>query len=89
MLAREYAPGLRANVVAPGLVDTAFIRGGTGRSDESGAPRVDVAEYAARVPLGRVAVPEDVVGPILFLCGPASAFVNGQILHVNGGAYLP
>jgi NAD(P)-dependent dehydrogenase (short-subunit alcohol dehydrogenase family) len=89
MLAREYAPGLRANVVAPGLVDTAFIRGGTGRCDGAGDPRVDIAEYATRVPLGRVATPDDVVGPILFLCGPASGFVTGQILHVNGGAYLP
>jgi 3-oxoacyl-[acyl-carrier protein] reductase len=89
LLAREYAPGIRANAVAPGLVDTAFVRGGTGRSDESQPPRVDFMEYAQRVPLGRIAGPEDVVGPILFLCGPASGYVTGQILHVNGGAYLP
>lgn len=89
LLAKEYAPGLRANAVAPGLVDTAFIRGGTGRSDEQGTPRVDAEEYASRVPLGRVARADDVVGPILFLCGPASGFVTGQVLHVNGGAYLP
>lgn len=89
VLARENAPWLRANAVAPGLVETAFLRGGTGRSDESEPPSVDAALYARGVPLDRVAQPQDIVGPILFLLGPASGYVNGQILHVNGGAYLP
>jgi NAD(P)-dependent dehydrogenase (short-subunit alcohol dehydrogenase family) len=38
-----------------------------------------------RIPLGRVADPEDVVGPTLFFCGPTSDFVTGQILYVDGG----
>jgi NAD(P)-dependent dehydrogenase (short-subunit alcohol dehydrogenase family) len=38
-----------------------------------------------RIPLGRVADPEDVVGPTLFFCGPGSEFVTGQILYVDGG----
>jgi NAD(P)-dependent dehydrogenase (short-subunit alcohol dehydrogenase family) len=38
-----------------------------------------------RIPLGRVADPEDVVGPTLFFCGPHSTFVTGQILYVDGG----
>jgi gluconate 5-dehydrogenase len=39
----------------------------------------------ARIPLGRVAEVADVVGPVLFFCGPGSAFVTGQILYVDGG----
>jgi NAD(P)-dependent dehydrogenase (short-subunit alcohol dehydrogenase family) len=38
-----------------------------------------------RIPLGRVADPEDVVGPTLFFCSSASDFVTGQILYVDGG----
>ena len=41
------------------------------------------------VPLGRLARPEDVVGPILFLLAPASAYLTGQTLHVNGGLVMP
>ena len=38
-----------------------------------------------RIPLGRVAEPEDVAGPVQFFCSPAAAFVTGQILYVDGG----
>jgi NAD(P)-dependent dehydrogenase (short-subunit alcohol dehydrogenase family) len=43
------------------------------------------AKLFERIPLGRIADPEDVVGPTLFFCGPASDFVTGQILYVDGG----
>jgi 3-oxoacyl-[acyl-carrier protein] reductase len=85
----ENAPLIRANAVAPGLVDTAFTRGGTGRSAEDGASSVDMPRYLQQLPLGRVATAADIVGPILFLLGPASHYITGQILHVNGGGYLP
>ena len=88
-LAHEHAPLVRCNVVAPGAVDTAFLRGGTGRSDEAGQPTLDVAAYSAMIPLKRIAVPEDIVGPIQFLLGPASRYMTGQCLWVNGGAYMP
>jgi len=38
-----------------------------------------------RIPLGRVAEPQDVSGPVLFFCSPAAAFVTGQVLYVDGG----
>ena len=38
-----------------------------------------------RIPLGRVAEPEDVAGPVQFFCSRAAAFVSGQILYVDGG----
>ena len=69
-------------------VDTAFLRGGTGRSDEAAAPRVDPQSYGSVVPLGRIASAADVVGPVLFLLSDASAYMTGQTLHVNGGTYM-
>ncbi|MGG5818588.1 SDR family NAD(P)-dependent oxidoreductase [Falsiroseomonas sp. HW251] len=88
-LALEAAPAIRVNAVGPGAVDTAFLRGGTGRSAEAEAPRLDLDAYAAMIPLKRIAVAEDVVGPTLFLLGPDSAYMTGQVLWVNGGAYMP
>ena len=88
-MALELAPKIRVNAVAPGLVDTAFLRGGTGRSEESGESIVNLDAYRAATPLDRVAVPEDVTGPVRFLLGPDSGFMTGQVLWVNGGGYMP
>ncbi|WP_158287743.1 SDR family NAD(P)-dependent oxidoreductase [Falsiroseomonas bella] len=88
-LALEAAPVVRVNAVGPGAVDTAFLRGGTGRSKEDQPLRLDMAAYAAMIPLKRIALPDDVVGPTLFLLGPDSAYMTGQVLWVNGGAYMP
>jgi NAD(P)-dependent dehydrogenase (short-subunit alcohol dehydrogenase family) len=88
-LAKENAPTIRANAVAPSYVETAFGHGGTGRSAENEPGAIDLASYARAIPLGRVAEAADVVGPILFLAGPASGYMTGQVLHVNGGAFMP
>lgn len=90
ILAAEVAPGIRVNGVAPGAVDTAFIRGGFAEgASESGDPeRFDAAEYNRRVPMGRMAVSDDVVGPMLFLLSDNARYVTGQVLHVNGGALM-
>lgn len=88
-LALEAAPAIRVNAVGPGAVDTAFLRGGTGRSAEDQPLRLDIAAYGAAIPLKRIAVAADVVGPTLFLLGPDSAYMTGQVLWVNGGAYMP
>ncbi|RII37889.1 SDR family oxidoreductase [Pseudooceanicola sediminis] len=87
--ALELAPRLRVNAVGPAVVDTAFLRGGTGRSDESSENVLDIERHKAMTPLERVAQPEDVAGPIRFLLGPDSSFMTGQVLWVNGGAYMP
>ena len=52
------------------------------RQLENPATRTQITE---RIPLGRVADPKDVVGAALFLCSPASDFVTGQVLYVDGG----
>lgn len=90
IFAAEVAPGIRVNGVAPGAVDTAFIRGGfaEGASDVGKPARFNADEYKRLVPLGRMAVSDDVIGPILFLLSENARYVTGQVLHVNGGALM-
>ena len=91
-IAAEYAPTIRANVVAPSAVDTPFLAGGTGAHPEKMSDewfRKTLDSYVAMIPLRRLATPEDVVGPILFLAGPGSSYMTGQVIHVNGGRITP
>lgn len=78
-LARELGPGgVRVNAIAPGLVETKFAQ----------ALFADRAAYdgiISRVPLGRHGQPDDIAGAAAFLCGPASAYMTGQVLVVDGG----
>ena len=67
----------------------AFLRGGTGRSNEDAASNIDIDAFKALTPMRRIAVPDDIVGPVLFLLGPDSGYMTGQTLWVNGGAYMP
>ncbi len=88
-LALENAPTVRVNAVAPSAVDTAFLRGGTGRSSEEDDVHLDLTAYINAIPLKRIATPPDVVNPILFLLGEDAAYMTGQVLWINGGAYMP
>jgi NAD(P)-dependent dehydrogenase (short-subunit alcohol dehydrogenase family) len=77
--AMELAPhGIHVNGVAPTVVRTPLA--GRWLTD----PEI-YAKLIERIPLGRIAEVDDVVGPTLFLCGSASAFITGQILYVDGG----
>ncbi len=96
-LAKENAPHIRVNVIAPAAVDTEFLRGGTGRGgdDENSPGReshmikdTDMARILATIPMGRIAVVDDVIGPALFLLGGASRFMTGQTLYINGGRLM-
>jgi gluconate 5-dehydrogenase len=69
------AHGIRVNSVSPGPFPRDAIR----------ADRAFVAELSARVPLGRVGNADEIVGPISFLLSPASSFVTGHDLVVDGG----
>ncbi len=75
-LAREVAPGIRVNILAPGFIATSF---GEEANDEWRR------EVVARTPLGRWGAPEDLAGAAVFLASDASAFVTGQTIAVNGG----
>ncbi|HLY64359.1 MAG TPA: SDR family NAD(P)-dependent oxidoreductase [Chloroflexota bacterium] len=78
-LSIEAAPyGIRVNSVAPGATHTPRIR--RGFTDEQWTA------FLAKQPLGRIAEPEDTAEAIVFLAGPHSRHINGQVLHVNGGA---
>jgi 3-oxoacyl-[acyl-carrier protein] reductase len=88
-LAVENAPRVRVNAVAPALVDTAFLRGGTGRSGEDEQAQINMEAYRAAIPMKRLAEPKDIVGPIEFLLSDASAYMTGQVLWINGGGYMP
>ena len=83
MLIRQHAMELarhRINVngIAPTFVYTEMIRHVMDNPEFK-------RQLLARIPLGRIADPKDVVGAVLFFAAPASDFVTGQILYVDGG----
>ena len=83
MLIRQHAMELaphhvNVNGIAPTFVFTEMIR----QEMEDKAFRDKLIE---RIPLGRIADPKDVVGPVLFFSTAASDFITGQILYVDGG----
>jgi len=75
------AHGVRVNAVSPGPVDTPML---TGFAD---AP-ARAADRARAIPLGRIGTTDDILGPVLFLLGPQSRYVTGQVLQVSGGLVL-
>ena len=79
-LAIECAPEILVNCVAPGWVDTemaapAYIGEGRERIRRS-------------IPLQRIPPPEDIAGPILFLCSDLARHITGEVVNVNGGGVL-
>jgi 3-oxoacyl-[acyl-carrier protein] reductase len=46
------------------------------------------AKIKAGIPVGRVANPREIAGPVLFLCTPLAGFISGEVLNVNGGSVL-
>ncbi|MGH7527644.1 MAG: SDR family NAD(P)-dependent oxidoreductase [Gemmatimonadales bacterium] len=75
-LARDVAPGIRVNILAPGFIETAF------GEDADERFRRDVI---ARTPLARWGTPEDVAATAVFLASDGAGFVTGQMVMVNGG----
>jgi len=80
-MAVELAPfGIRVNAIAPGLTDTAQPR--------YGSTEAELAERAATIPLGRMGQPEDIANVAVFLASGKAAFMTGQTVHANGGAFM-
>lgn len=78
-LAQELGPsGITVNAVAPGFVDTPMTRD---------MPEPARRSWIERTPLGRFGRPDEIAACIVFLASPEASYVNGAILHVNGGAY--
>ena len=82
VMAREWAPdGITVNAVAPAYTETELTReylAKPGKRDE----------LTALVPAGRLGLPEDVVGAVLFLLSPRASFITGQVLYIDGGRTL-
>jgi NAD(P)-dependent dehydrogenase (short-subunit alcohol dehydrogenase family) len=81
-MALALAPhGIRVNAVAPGLTDTAQPRYGN--------TEAELVELARTIPLGgRMAHPDDIASVVVFLVSDEARFVTGQLVHVNGGAFM-
>jgi NAD(P)-dependent dehydrogenase (short-subunit alcohol dehydrogenase family) len=75
--------GIRVNCVSPGPTDT--VKPGA----VSGAVEAATAAIVASTPMGRRAQPEEVAAAVAWFCSPASRFVTGQTLSVNGGMLMP
>jgi 3-oxoacyl-[acyl-carrier protein] reductase len=80
-MANELAPrSIRVNAIAPGVIETPF---------HAATPAERKEAWRRAIALGRLGVAEDCAGPIVFLASEMSRYVTGQILHVNGGQYMP
>ncbi len=81
-MAKELARrNIRVNAVAPGVIATPF---------HAATPKERMESMKNAIAMGRLGDAEDCVGPVLFLASPSmSGYVTGQILHVNGGQYMP
>ena len=81
-LSSELAPsGINVNSVAPGWVLTDMT---ADVFSDAGA----TADIARKIPRGKVATPEEIAGPIVFLCSKWADNITGEILNVNGGSVL-
>ena len=79
-LAIECAPDIRVNCVAPGWVDTDMS---VPAFEGEGRERV-----RQTIPLRRIPPPEDIAGPIVFLCSDLARHLTGEVVNVNGGSVL-
>ena len=80
-LARSFASdGIRVNAVAPGGVETRMLR--DGMTDEA------LAAFTSLIPMGRVGRPDEMAGPVVFLCSEHASFVTGATLNVSGGQLM-
>ncbi len=71
--------GIRVNGLAPGLVRTPLTESWLNTREDL------KAHYEKKILLGKIGVPEDCVGAAVFLCSPASSYITGHILTVDGG----
>lgn len=80
-LAVELAPrDITVNCVAPGWVDTEMVSGAIAGHG--------IDAISRGIPLGRIATPEDIAGPVVFLCSLLARHVTGEVINVNGGSVL-
>ena len=84
-LSQEFVKdGIRVNAIGPSPIDTTILK--YGRTDEQ--HRDAVMRNEARTPMGRLGRPEEVAAVVDFLLSERSAYINGQLIHPNGGAVM-
>ena len=78
-VAREYAhSGITVNAVAPGFIQTAMT---------DAIPDKEREAMISQIPAKKLGTPEDVAAAVSFLAADESAYITGQVIHVNGGLY--
>jgi NAD(P)-dependent dehydrogenase (short-subunit alcohol dehydrogenase family) len=83
-IAQEYSPNIRVNAIAPGFFLTEQNRFLL-TEKETGALTARGKKILDHTPMGRFGVPEDLLGAVLWLLSPASKFVTGIVLPIDGG----
>jgi 3-oxoacyl-[acyl-carrier protein] reductase len=79
-LAKELAPsGITVNTVSPGAIDTDMLRAQLSKEE--------LESLSTEIPAGRLGMPEEVAGMVVYLCHPDAGYVTGQVMHINGGWY--
>jgi len=79
-IAKEYATrGIRANVIAPGFIQTAMTEA---------IPEKIKEEMRKSIPIGYFGIPDDVANAVVFLASKKADYITGQVLHINGGMYM-
>jgi NAD(P)-dependent dehydrogenase (short-subunit alcohol dehydrogenase family) len=71
---------IRVNAIAPGYISTPMLH----KHLDAQRERI----VLSRVPMGRLGEPADLVGAVVFLAGDESAYITGQVLYIDGGAYV-
>lgn len=78
-LAQEWAPAIRVNCIAPGIID----------SGKTALPENWKRKIMPHIPLDRIGSVEDIAEAAVFLCSDQSAYVTGQVINVDGGVLMP
>jgi 3-oxoacyl-[acyl-carrier protein] reductase len=79
-LAREFAPVIRINAVAPGPTATPML--------EPGDMSQEMIDEESNIPAQRVGEPEEIAAAVVFLASEQASFFHGQVISPNGGAYM-
>ncbi len=78
LLAQDFAPQVRVNAIAPGPIMTTALK--------NAAPEAMLTAMAINTPLQRIGQPQDIAAAALYLATPASSWVTGKVIEVDGGA---
>jgi 2-keto-3-deoxy-L-fuconate dehydrogenase len=83
-LAVDYPKELRVNAIAPGTVQTPFVEGYLEKYHANEKEEMR-EQLKARQPIGRLGTPKDVASLVRYLCSEEASFVNGAVMHIDGG----